>query len=125
MEIAQSKTFDQPDEVRRFPNGEGVLIKLGEVSMGMGRLKPGWSFESSMKDLVGQDSCPFRHVGYAFSGRLFVRMNDGTELKIGPGEGYLIPAGHHAEVEGDEDFVALEFDAGAVAGFGRSLGESG
>jgi hypothetical protein len=121
MEIAQSKSLDRPDEVRRFPNGEASLVQLGDVSLGMGRLRPGWSFESSMKSLVGKDSCPFRHVGYAFSGRLSVKMNDGSELHVGPGEGYVIPAGHQASVEGDEDFVALEFDTGALADFGKEL----
>jgi hypothetical protein len=120
METAQSRSFDNPDEVRRFPNGEGALIHLGGVSIGIGRLHPGWSFESSMKELVGKDSCPFRHVGYSMSGRLSVRMDDGTELQIGPKEAYIIPAGHHAQVEGDEDFVGLEFDAGALADFGKA-----
>ena len=120
METPQSKNFDHPDEVRRFPHGEAALIDLGDVSLGIGRLRPGWSFEASMKSLVGKDSCPFRHVGYAFSGRLSVRMDDGTELRVGPGEGYVIPAGHQAAVDGDEDFVALEFDAGALAEFWKA-----
>jgi hypothetical protein len=86
----------------------------------MGRLRPGWSFERSMKALVGADSCPFRHVGYAFSGRLKVTMNDGSILMVAPGDGYMIPAGHQAAVDGDEDFVALEFDDGALAEFGKA-----
>jgi hypothetical protein len=119
METAHSRSFDHPDEVRRFPNGEAMLITLGTVSLGMGRLRPGWSFESSMKSFVGTESCPFRHVGYAFAGRLAVRMDDGSELLVRAGEGYVIPAGHQAAVDGDEDFVALEFDSGALEGFGK------
>lgn len=121
MGRAQSKGFDQPDEIRRFPNGEAALIQLGDVSLGIGRLEPGWSFESSMKDIVGAESCPLRHVGYAFAGRLTVTMDDGTVLRIAPGEGYLIPPGHQAAVDGDEAFVALEFDAGALESFGKQV----
>lgn len=119
---AQRKSFDEPDEVRTFPDGEAKVVSLGEVSLGIGRLRPGWSFERSMKPIVGGESCTLRHVGYAFSGRLSVRMDDGTTLGIGPGDAYLIPPGHQAAVDGDEEFVALEFDAGAISEFGKSGG---
>lgn len=119
MSGAERKRFEEPDEVRRFPNGEAAVLDFGEFKIAKGVLHPGWSFESSMKALVGQDSCPFRHVGYAISGRLRVRMDDGTEIHIGTGDGYHIPPGHQAAVEGAEDFVGLEFDAGAIAEFGK------
>ena len=35
-------------------------------------------------------------------------MEDGSELKIVPGQSYTIPPGHDAWVEGDEPFVAIE-----------------
>jgi hypothetical protein len=120
MAVPQSRSLDTPDEVRRFPEGEAAIVHLEGVSIGRGRLRPGWSFAASMKPLVGGESCPLRHVGYALSGRLSVTMDDGAMLKIGPTEAYVIPAGHQAEVEGDEDFVAIEFDAGAIAGFGKA-----
>ena len=120
MSVACSKSFDRPDETRSFPDGEAAVVDLGDVKLGMGRLHPGWSFERSMKPLVGGDSCQLRHVGFAFSGRLVVTMNDGSDMTIGPGEAYIIPAGHQAAVDGEEDFVALEFDATALAEFGKA-----
>jgi len=120
MDGVCSKSFDRPDETRTFPDGEAALVDLGGVKIGLGRLRPGWSFARSMKPLASGDACPFRHVGYAFSGRLLVTMNDGSSLTIAPGEAYVIPAGHQAAVEGDQDFVALEFDEGALAGFGKA-----
>jgi hypothetical protein len=115
---AERKRFEEPDETRTFPDGEGAVLRFGDVSLAMGRLRPGWSFERSMKALVGQDSCPFRHVGYALSGRLSVRMDDGSEIEVNAGDGYMIPSGHQAAVVGEEDFVALEFDSGAIDRFG-------
>jgi hypothetical protein len=118
---ARKGSFERPDETRSFPNGEASILHFDGASLGLGRLRPGWSFESSMKQITGTDSCPIRHVGYAISGRLHVRMDDGAELHVGPGEGYFIPPGHQAAVVGDEDFVGLEFDAGAIATFGKPV----
>jgi len=47
-------------------------------------------------------------VGYAISGRLTVRLKDGTNKTIGAGESYTIPPGHDAWVEGNERFVGIE-----------------
>jgi quercetin dioxygenase-like cupin family protein len=41
------------------------------------------------------------------SGRLVVKMAHGTELIIGPGEVFVIPAGHDSWVGGDEPCVYL------------------
>jgi quercetin dioxygenase-like cupin family protein len=48
------------------------------------------------------------HVGYAVSGRLTVRMDDGTRKTLAPGSSYTIPPGHDAWVEGQEPFVCVE-----------------
>ncbi len=52
-------------------------------------------------------------VGYGISGRLKVRMDDGSEEEFGPGEIMSIPPGHDGWVIGDEPVVYLEL-AGAV-----------
>jgi len=48
------------------------------------------------------------HVGYAVSGRITIRLPDGREETIGPGESYTIPPGHDGWVEGNEPFVGIE-----------------
>jgi mannose-6-phosphate isomerase-like protein (cupin superfamily) len=53
------------------------------------------------------DSCQVAHLGYAVSGRMRVVMDDGSEAEIGRGEVFAIPAGHDAEVLGDEVCVHL------------------
>jgi uncharacterized protein YjlB len=38
-----------------------------------------------------------------------VRMDDGSELEVGPGDVAIIPAGHDAWTVGDESCVAVDF----------------
>jgi quercetin dioxygenase-like cupin family protein len=38
-----------------------------------------------------------------------VYMDDGPEIEIGPGDAFVIPPGHDAEVIGDEACVNLDF----------------
>jgi uncharacterized cupin superfamily protein len=45
------------------------------------------------------------------TGRIHVVMDDGQELDIVPGDGYLMQPGHDAWVEGDEAFTGLEFQS--------------
>jgi mannose-6-phosphate isomerase-like protein (cupin superfamily) len=47
-------------------------------------------------------------VGHVVSGRITVRMDDGSQKTIQPGESYTIPPGHDAWVEGNEPFVCIE-----------------
>ncbi len=66
-----------------------------------------------MRPIVGGDSCQTDHFGYCLAGRLHVRMNDGEEFEIGPGDVSRIPPGHDAWVVGDEPYVGLDFVDGA------------
>jgi quercetin dioxygenase-like cupin family protein len=53
--------------------------------------------------------CQMAHTGYGISGRLHVKMDDGTEQEFGPGEVSYVPPGHDAWVVGNEPFVAIDF----------------
>jgi uncharacterized cupin superfamily protein len=46
---------------------------------------------------------------YILSGRMGVRMDDGSELEVGPGDVAIIPAGHDAWTVGEESCVAVDF----------------
>jgi class 3 adenylate cyclase len=67
---------------------------------------------------VGGEWCQARHVGIIVSGRLGVRMLDGTEFELGPNDAFDVPPGHDAWTVGDEPCVQIEW-AGmrAWAGF--------
>ena len=56
------------------------------------------------------------HIAYVVSGRFHVRMDDGRELDLGPGDAHVVGPGHDAWVVGDEPCVTIDFiPAGADA----------
>jgi class 3 adenylate cyclase len=112
----QRKNFATPDQVRKFPTGHLDLVTLDEVTIGRFRSRPGWRWSKDVAPISGTRSCQHRHLGYVISGSLHVRMEDGTELTIEPGDAYEIPPGHDAWVVGDEPWDAVEFASGHTFG---------
>ncbi|MDQ3882889.1 MAG: cupin domain-containing protein [Thermoproteota archaeon] len=106
----RSRNLDKnPDEVRKFTHGRVELASLGEVAIGRITLEPGWKWSNDVKQIVNTNSCELPHTQYAISGRLRVRMDDGTEQEFGPGDAMYVPPGHDAWVVGNEPFVAVDF----------------
>lgn len=104
----EAKSHATPDEVRT-PNKTRVeVVRLPGFTLGRLNLEPGWRWSECIKPVVGTDSCQVSHVGYAVSGRLTVRLNDGKQMTFEPGMSYTIPPGHDAWVEGNERFVCIE-----------------
>lgn len=106
-----TKSFDSPDETRTPPNTRVEVVRLGADTAARFTFQPGWRWSESVKPVVGTDSCQARHVGAVVSGRLHVAHTDGTEAEAGPGDAYVIEAGHDAWVVGDEPVVAFEFES--------------
>jgi cupin domain len=107
MERKSIKT--SPDETRTFDKGKLQIANLGGVTIGQYTLQPGWKWSTSVKPLVGTNSCQQMHTGYIISGRMRVRMDDGSETECGPGDAAVIPPGHDAWVVGNEPCVGIDF----------------
>ncbi len=107
----QKKSLESPDETRTFEKGKVEVTTLGEFNASRFRLEPGWRWSQNVKPLAGTDSCQVLHTGYQISGRLHVRLEDGTEEEVGPGEAYVIPPGHDAWVVGDEPAVSVDMSS--------------
>jgi EutQ-like cupin domain len=105
----QKKTLSSPDETRTFEKGKIEFAKVGNTSFGRAYFQPGWSWEKCVKPIVKTESCQAPHTTYVISGKLRVRMDDGSEEEFGPGDVGYIPPGHDAWVIGDEPFVAVDF----------------
>ena len=59
---------------------------------GRAYFEPGWSWEKCVKPIVKTESCQPPHTQYVISGRMRVKMDDGSEEEFGPGDvGYLPP----------------------------------
>jgi mannose-6-phosphate isomerase-like protein (cupin superfamily) len=85
------------------------VVQVGEATVGRGVFEPGWRWSLSVKPLAGTDSCQAHHTLYVLSGRMGVRMEDGSELEIGSGDAAVIPPGHDAWTIGEEACVAVDF----------------
>ncbi len=102
------KSHQSPDEVRT-PNKTRVeVVRLEGFTLGRFNFEPGWRWSECIKPVVKTESCQASHVGYAVSGRLTVRMKDGTQKNIVAGDSYTIPPGHDAWVDGNERFEGIE-----------------
>ena len=103
------KTFEEPDEVRTFELGTFEVVTLGGMTIGRARYEPGWRWSEHVGSRTGETSCPVSHVGMVVSGRAAVRMDDGEEFVMEPGQVFAIPGGHDSWVVGDEPYVSLHF----------------
>jgi hypothetical protein len=104
----QKKSLNSPDETRSFPKGKVELVTLSGVTFGRATFQPGWKWSESVKPLVKTESCEAPHTQYIISGRLKVRMDDGTEEEFGPGDVSIIPPGHDGWVVGNEPVVVID-----------------
>jgi hypothetical protein len=102
--------LDTPDDRREFDGGRLDVVRLAGRALGRFTLEPGWRWSESVAPLVGTELCQASHFGYVVSGRMAVRMADGTEGVAGPGEAYRIAPGHDAWVVGDEPAVVLDVE---------------
>lgn len=104
------RKLGKPDETRPFASkGRAEIFRLGEGTVGRGIFERGWKWSECVKPIAGTRSCEVAHLGVCLSGRMKVRMDDGTEAEMGPGDVLQIEPGHDAWVVGDEPCVILDF----------------
>jgi hypothetical protein len=106
---SEHKTFATPDERREFPHGRAEIVNIGGGAIGRLVFQPGWRWSRDVKPLANTPSCEAPHFQYHVSGRLAIRMDDGTEFVAGPGEVTALPSGHDAWVVGDEPVVVVDW----------------
>lgn len=110
MARAIIKKASEADERRPFvSHGEASVLNLGALSIGRGYFEPGWRWSEHVKPIAGTESCEVIHTISILSGRMHIRMNDGQELDLEPGDVAFIPSGHDAWVVGDEPCRAIDF----------------
>ena len=106
---SEVKNFINADEVRKFPKGKLELVKFGNKAIGKAIFTPGWKWSTSLKEIVHTTSCEAPHFQYHISGILKVRMDNGEEFELHPGDVSMIASGHDAWVVGDEPVVVVDF----------------
>jgi quercetin dioxygenase-like cupin family protein len=104
----KAKSHSAADEVRTPSKTRVEVVHLEGFTIGRFVFEPGWRWSECVKPVVNTEQCQLSHVGYAVSGSIAVRMQDGAEQTIRAGDSYTIPPGHDAWVVGDEPFVGIE-----------------
>ncbi|GAC1327019.1 MAG: cupin domain-containing protein [Mycobacteriales bacterium] len=112
MASTTKKSIDHPEETRKFAaNGALDVVTLPGLVFGRATFEPGWRWSNDVKPIAGTDTCEAHHNAFVVSGRMTIRMDDGTETQVGPGDVFVSEPGHDAWVDGDEACVVLDFSA--------------
>jgi hypothetical protein len=94
-------------EPQTFPHGRFEICQMGNRVIGRARYEPGWRWTRDIGPMVGTALCEVEHLGVVVTGRAGVRMADGTEFVLGPGDVFAIPAGHDSWVIGDQTYESI------------------
>jgi uncharacterized cupin superfamily protein len=114
MASMMKRNFQNAEETRSMDKGQVEVVSLGDVTAMRARFEPGWKWSECVKPMAGTESCEVAHMLHVVSGRMGVRMNDGSQAEFGPGDVGVIPPGHDAWVIGNEPFVGIDFQGGAT-----------
>jgi len=105
----ESKSLNAPEEVRAFEKGKLELVTVDGVTIGRATFQPGWKWSTCVAPIAKTNSCQAAHFGYQISGVMVTRMDDGTEAVTRPGDVVVIPPGHDAWVEGNQNVVVIDW----------------
>jgi len=119
----QRTSLLRPDRTQAFEHGGGVVVRIGELSVGRARLEPGWRCSVDIQPLVGTRSCELHHVHVVLAGTFAVRLDDGEEMRFTANDVCDIPPGHDAWVVGDDAVDLLDI-SGNVDAFGLPAARS-
>jgi hypothetical protein len=96
-----------PQQSSTFSHGRFELFFIGGQQIGRAVYHPGWRWSEHIGPSAGTALCEVEHLGLVLSGHAAVKMTDGTEFVLRPGDLFSIPPGHDSWVVGDEDYVSL------------------
>ena len=110
MAKSESKSLDKAEETRKFKgHGWADVVTVGGKTAIRGHFQPGWRWSNDLKPIAQTDQCEVRHLGYMVEGKMHIKMKDGSEFDINPGEAVAIEPGHDAWVVGDETATFVDF----------------
>lgn len=107
--MLEVKPLEKPDERRDFPRGHMEAIHMTDLDFAVATFEPGWRWSESVAEIAGTKSCQMHHNCYMVQGRMHIRMDEGGEQEVGPGDVFVCTPGHDAWVVGDEQVVVYDF----------------
>lgn len=108
------KNMSESKETKEMERVKLESVDVAGAKVARFVLKKGWKWSTDIKPLVKTEWCEAPHFQYQISGRLHMKLKDGTEFEIGPGDVSSVPAGHDAWVVGDEPVVGIEWTAAGI-----------
>ena len=102
------RRFESPDDTRSFTKGKADLLSIGGNTLMLLSFEPGFKWSECIGPNVNSSSCQANHLWYVVSGRMHVKMDDGTEAEFGPGDVAEIPSGHDGWTVGNEPAVLFD-----------------
>ena len=104
------KSFNKPDEIRRFEKGKFEAVTIRGLTTGRATYEPGWKWSVDVGESLGKRYCTVEHVGMVVSGCATAAMKDGTVTEMRAGDLFYVPSEpHDSWVVGDEPYISLHF----------------
>jgi len=100
--------------------GKVEVLNMGSTQVMRATFEPGWKWSECVKPIAGTDSCQVAHLIYTVSGKMTVRMDDGSEFDVKAGDVTSIPPGHDAWIVGNEKYVGVDFQGAGTYAKGAS-----
>ena len=108
MTMMKKKTFTEIEQLSSLPRSTFEKIEFAGVEVYRYTFEPGWNWVEHAGSFDGTDSCQVPHILFTVSGRLAVKMDDGSTEEVGEGECIIIPPGHDAWTVGDVPYVGID-----------------
>ena len=104
--------LDSPSETRTFERGRFETYEVGPMTLGRATYEPGWRWSEHVGSATGRACARSSTSASSLSGQAAVKMDDGTERIMRPGDFFHVPPGHDSWVVGDEPYVSLHVMGG-------------
>ena len=92
----KKKNLNTPDHSATYGQITKDQVDLKGMTARRVRFDADVSWSADLKPHAGTESCLLPYVAYVESGRLLVRMDDGSQEEFGPGDIMMLPLGHDA-----------------------------
>ena len=109
MGESSSRNLKKPDRTVELPHMHVDQVSVGDLTVGLVVLQPGWRWYDHVRPQMGGELCEVRHVGVVLSGRFGVTLRDGSTHEYGPWDVFEVPAGHDGYTIGDQECVQIDW----------------
>lgn len=102
------RNLNQPEKTQNVGRMKVETVTIGSLIFSRNTAAPGWQWSEDVKPIAKTESCQLNHLIHVISGKLQVRMDDGTDMEFSAGDIGSIPPGHNGWTVGDEPAVWIE-----------------